>query len=52
MEIIKSNKGKATNDIQGNWECMGIHTRLSADFSAEILQARHTESDEREKPTP
>ena len=31
---IKSNKGKATNNIQGNPK------RLSADFSAETLQAR------------
>ena len=33
-ENIKSNKGKATNNIQGN------PIQLSADFSAETLQAR------------
>ena len=34
IEYVKSSKGKATNDIQGNpiW--------LSADFSAETLQTR------------
>ena len=34
---IKSNKGKSTNNIQGD---KGTPIKLSSDFSAETLQAR------------